>query len=134
MCVFVYVCVFRLQSHLLVALLVQQFAQIVQAAGDGALVGVWVLEVLVWDVGAGQEGASGLVAAALVHQDDPRIQVSGCRESGETLRHGVGLERKITAKSSIQLSRLMPVKIGHTRACARSHVHTHTYTHSETHT
>src|SRR4029434_6385369 len=30
-----------------------------------------------------------VVVTVLVLQDDPRIQVSGCRESGETLRHGV---------------------------------------------
>lgn len=62
-------------SHLLVALLVQQLAQIVQAGGDGALVGVRVLQVLVRDVGAGQESALGLVQPSLVHQDDSRVQV-----------------------------------------------------------
>lgn len=60
------------------ALFVEQLPQVVQAAGDGALVGVRVLQVLVGDVGAGQEGALGLVQAALVHQDDSRIQVGGC--------------------------------------------------------
>lgn len=66
-------------SHLLVALLVQQLAQIVQAGGDGALVGVRVLQVLVRDVGAGQESALGLVQPSLVHQDDPRVQVGRWR-------------------------------------------------------
>lgn len=61
--------------HLLVSLLVQQLAQVVQAAGDGGLVRVGVLEVLVWDVGAGQEGALGLICPSLIHQDDPRVQV-----------------------------------------------------------
>lgn len=61
--------------HLLVSLLVEQLAQVVQAAGDGALVRVGVLEVLVWYVSAGQEGALGLVCPTLIHQDDPRVQV-----------------------------------------------------------
>lgn len=40
-------------SYLLVSLLVQQLAQVVQAAGDGAFMSVGVLQVLVWDVSAG---------------------------------------------------------------------------------
>lgn len=66
-------------SHLLVALLVQQLAQIVQAGSDGALVGVRVLQVLVRYVGAGQERALGLVQPSLVHQDDSRVQVGRWR-------------------------------------------------------
>lgn len=60
------------------SLLVQKLAQVVQAAGDRALVGVGVLQVLIWDIGAGQEGALGFVQATLVHQDDPRVQVGRC--------------------------------------------------------
>lgn len=69
----------RLSSHLLVSLLVQQLPQIIQAGGDGALVGVRVLQVLVWDVGAGEEGSLGLVQPSQIHQDDPRVQVGGWR-------------------------------------------------------
>lgn len=65
--------------YFLVSLLVQQLAQIVQAGGDGALVGVGVFQVLIWDVGAGQEGALGLVQATLVHQYDSRVQVGRWR-------------------------------------------------------
>lgn len=39
----------------------EQLAQVVQAAGDGALMGVGVLQVLIWDVSAGQKGALGLI-------------------------------------------------------------------------
>lgn len=39
----------------------EQLPQVVQAAGDGALVGVGVLQVLVWDISAGQECALGLI-------------------------------------------------------------------------
>lgn len=62
-------------THLLLALLMQQLPQVVEAAGDGALVGVGVLQVLVGDVGTGREGAFGLVQVAPVHQDDSRVQV-----------------------------------------------------------
>ena len=58
--------------------LVEQLAQVVQAAGDGALVRVGVFEVLVRDVRAGQEGPLGLVQPALVHLDDARVQVGRC--------------------------------------------------------
>lgn len=53
----------------------EQFAQVIQAAGDGALVRVGVLQVFVWDVSTGQEGTLGLVCPTLIHQDDPRVQV-----------------------------------------------------------
>lgn len=62
-------------THLLLALLMQQLPQVVEAAGDGALVGVGVLQVLVGDVGTGREGAFGLVQVAPVHQDDSHVQV-----------------------------------------------------------
>lgn len=81
-----YGCIFCAQTvhaNLLLALLVQQFAHVVKAAGDGALVGVGVLQVLIGNVGTGQEGAFGLVQAALVHQDDACVQVGRC---GETRR------------------------------------------------
>lgn len=68
---------------LLLALFVEQFPQVVQAACDGALVGVRVLQVLVWNVGTSQEGAFGLLQSALVHQDDSCVQVGRCEEERE---------------------------------------------------
>lgn len=62
-------------THLLPSLLMQQLPQVVQATGDGALVGVGVLQVLIGDVCAGGEGALRLVQVAPVHQDDSRVQV-----------------------------------------------------------
>lgn len=62
-------------THLLLALLMQQLPQVVQATGDGALVGVGVLQVLIGDVCAGGKGALCLVQVAPVHQDDSRVQV-----------------------------------------------------------
>lgn len=53
----------------------EQFAQVVQAAGDGALVRVGVLQVLVWYVSTGQEGTLGIVCSTLIHQDNSRVQV-----------------------------------------------------------
>lgn len=53
----------------------EQFAQVVQATGDRALVRVGVLQVLIWDVSTGQKGTLGLVCPTLIHQDDPRVQV-----------------------------------------------------------
>lgn len=65
----------------------EQLSQVVQAAGDGALVGVGILQVLVRDVGAGQEGVFGLLQVALVHQDDPRVQVGRCEEEdGDSIK------------------------------------------------
>lgn len=66
--------------YLLVSLLMVQLAQVVQAAGDGALVGMGVLQVLIWDIGTGQEGAPGLIQATLIHQDDACVQVGRCWE------------------------------------------------------
>ena len=60
----------------------EQLPQVVQAAGDGALVGVGVLQVLIWDVGTHQEGAFGFLQVALVHQDDSCVQVSRCVGKG----------------------------------------------------
>lgn len=59
----------------MLSLLVKQFAQIVQAAGDRALVGVRVLQVLIWDVCAGEKGAFGLFDIPLGHLDDSYVQV-----------------------------------------------------------
>ena len=70
-----------MDHYLLVSLLMEQLAQVVQAAGDGALVSVGVLQVLIWDVSAGQEGALGLIKATLIHQDDARVQVGRCWEN-----------------------------------------------------
>lgn len=56
----------------------EQFSQVVQAAGDGALVGVGVLQVLIRNVSTSEEGAFGLFQVALVHQDDPCVQVGRC--------------------------------------------------------
>lgn len=53
----------------------QQLPQVVQAAGNGALVGVGVLQVLIGDVGTCREDVFGLVQVAPVHQDDSRVQV-----------------------------------------------------------
>lgn len=58
----------------------EQFPQVVQAAGDGALVGVGVLQVLIGNVGTSQKGALGLLQVALVHQDDSCVQVGRCEE------------------------------------------------------
>lgn len=62
-------------GYLLMTLLMEQLAQVVQTAGDGALVGVRVLQVLIRDISAGEEGALGLIVATLIHQDDARVQV-----------------------------------------------------------
>lgn len=67
--------------YLLASLFVEQLAQVVQAAGHRALVGVGVLQVFIGDVGAGQEGALGLIEVALIHQDDARVQVGRCWEN-----------------------------------------------------
>lgn len=64
----------------MVALLVKQFAQIVQAAGDRALVGVRVLQVLIWDVCARKKGAFGFFNVPLGHLDDSYVQVSSCKK------------------------------------------------------
>lgn len=53
--------------YLLVSLFMEQLAQVVQAAGDWAFVGVGVFQVLIWDISAGQEGALGLIKATLIH-------------------------------------------------------------------
>lgn len=60
----------------------EQLPQVVQAAGDRALVGVRVLQVLIRNVGTSQEGAFGLIQAALVHQDDACVQIGRCGERG----------------------------------------------------
>lgn len=64
----------------------EQLSQVVQAAGDGALVGVGVLQVLIWNVGTCQKGAFGLLQAALVHQDDSCVQVGRCEEEGKVIK------------------------------------------------
>lgn len=73
-----------MMSYLLVSLLVQQLPQVVQAAGDGALVGVGVLQVLIRDVSTGQEGAFGLIMATLIHQDDACVQVGRWKKRKNT--------------------------------------------------
>lgn len=68
----------------------KQFSQVVQAAGDGALVGMRVLQVLIRNVGTSKEGAFSLFQVALVHQDDSRVQVGRCQKEGredEELNH-----------------------------------------------
>lgn len=57
------------------SLLMQQLAQVVKAAGDRTLVGMGVLQVLIRDVGAGEEGPFCLVQETLVHQNDAFVQV-----------------------------------------------------------
>lgn len=74
------------QTNLLLALFVEQLSQIVQAAGDGALVGVGVLQVLIWNVGTCQKCAFGLLQVALVHQDDSCVQVGRCEEEGKVIK------------------------------------------------
>lgn len=56
----------------------KQFAEVVQAAGDGALVGMRVLQVLIGDVSASVKGALGLFDIPLGDQDDAHIQVCSC--------------------------------------------------------
>lgn len=63
----------------------EQLPQVVQAAGDRALVGVGVLQVLIWNVSACQKGAFGLLQVALVHQDDSCVQVCRCEEEAGIL-------------------------------------------------
>lgn len=65
--------------YLLVALLMEELAHVIEAAGHGAPVGLGVLQVLVRNVRAGEEHPLGLGQTLLVHQDDPRVQVGGCR-------------------------------------------------------
>ena len=85
-----------MRPYLLVSRLVQQLAQVVQAAGDGALVRVGVFEVLVGDVGAGQEGALGLFQPALVHLDDARVQVGRCGPRRD--RRGASVRKNTSAE------------------------------------
>lgn len=63
----------------------EQFSQVVQAACDGALVGMGVLQVLIWNVGTRQKGAFGLLQVALVHQYDSCVQVGRCEGEGKLL-------------------------------------------------
>lgn len=69
---------FFLSGYLLMAMLMEQLPQVVQAAGDRGLMSVRVLQVLVRDVGACQEGALGFVCVTPIHQDDARVQVGRC--------------------------------------------------------
>lgn len=96
-------------ADLVPALFMEQLPQVVQAAGDGALVCVRVLEVLVGDVGAGQEGAFGLVQAALVHQDDSRVQVGGC---GIGSQSGAGLIQKSLSSVKTERGRSLQASVG----------------------
>lgn len=96
-------------ADLVPALFMEQLPQVVQAAGDGALVCVRVLEVLVGDVGAGQEGALGLVQAALVHQDDSRVQVGGC---GIVSQSGAGLIQKSLPGVKTERRRSLQASVG----------------------
>lgn len=59
----------------MLALLMKQFAQVVQAAGDGALVGMRVLQVLIRDVRTSVECSLGLFDIPLGDQDDAHVQV-----------------------------------------------------------
>lgn len=53
--------------NLLLSLFMEQFSQVVQAAGDRALVSVGVLQVFIRNVGTSQESAFGFLLVALVH-------------------------------------------------------------------
>lgn len=77
--------------YLLVSLFMEQLAQVVQAAGDWTLVSMGVLEVLVWDVGTGQEGALGLIHATLIHLYDSCVQVGRWGERKSNMSPETGL-------------------------------------------
>ncbi len=65
-------------EYLVLAQLMKQFAEVVQAAGDGALVGMRVLQVLIWDISTSVKGALGLFNLPLGDQDDAHVQVCSC--------------------------------------------------------
>lgn len=75
-------------EYLMLALLMKQLAKVVQAAGDGALVSVRVLQVLIGDVSASVKGALGLFDIPLGDQDDAHVQVCSCErgQKGELLK------------------------------------------------
>lgn len=85
------------RADLVPALLMEKLPQVVQAAGYGALVGVRVLQVLIRDVGTGQEGVLGFVQASLVHQDDSRVQVGGYRYR-QSERSWINLEPTVSIR------------------------------------
>lgn len=64
-----------LMMYLVLALLMKQLAQVVQAAGDRALVGMRVLQVLIRDICTGVECVLGLFNIPLGHQDNAHVQV-----------------------------------------------------------
>lgn len=65
-------------TDLLLALFMEQFSQVVQATGDGVLVSVRILQILIGNVSTSKEGAFGLFQVALVHQNYSYIQVGRC--------------------------------------------------------
>lgn len=69
----------------MLVLLVKQFAQVIQAAGDRALVRMRILQVLIWDIGAGVEGALGIFDIPLGHLDDAHVQVRSCKKGSGSL-------------------------------------------------
>ncbi len=75
-------------EYLVLALLMKQFAEVVQAAGDGALMGMRVLQVLIGDVSTSVKGALGLFNIPLGDQDDAHVQVCSCErgQKGEVIK------------------------------------------------
>ena len=64
--------------------------------------GVRVFEVLVRDFGAGGEGPSGLLQAALVHQDDARVQVGRCGGEEREREGGVAGVRHVFNRRGLE--------------------------------
>ncbi len=67
-------------EYLVLALLMKQFAEVVQAAGDGALMGMRVLQVLIGDVSTSVKGALGLFNIPLGDQDDAHVKYAAVKE------------------------------------------------------
>lgn len=70
----------------MLAQLMKHLAQVVQAAGDGALVGMRVLQILIRDVSASVECALGLFDIPLGDQDDAHVQVCSCENQDTSKR------------------------------------------------
>lgn len=74
------------ELHLVLALLMKQFPQVVQAAGDRALVGMRVFQVLIRDVRTSVEGSLGLFDIPLGDQNDAHVQVCSCEKQDTSNR------------------------------------------------
>lgn len=62
-----------LWPDLVMSLLVIELPQVVETAGDRALVGMRVLEIFVRDLGALEERAAGFFCLSLVHQNNTGV-------------------------------------------------------------